>query len=321
MPDATHTDGVADLLGVVRAIARLNGHLEARLHDLGLTPRQAHVLREVAASERPLTATGIGESLGLDRGHLSRMVAHLEKAGLITRAGPKEIPRTRPIAATERGRNVAADADRRADEEATEWLERLSPDRRPAFAAALSEVAACLDHIAPPAPRRGHSLRPMAPGDNGWLLELHARVYVRGFGWAPEFEGRAAELLAKFLLGEDDHRAGWIAHRHPTRLGGCFVLPKGGGAMQLHCMAVDPAHHGRGIGRSLLDAAVSHARATGHDRMDLRTFDCLGAARRLYAAAGFQLVSSSRDHGHSFVRDAVEENWSIPLKGGVQATA
>jgi ribosomal protein S18 acetylase RimI-like enzyme len=50
---------------------------------------------------------------------------------------------------------------------------------------------------------------------------------------------------------------------------------------------VVPALRGRGIGRTLMEAAIAHARAEGADYIDLGTSDDDHAARGLYESLGF----------------------------------
>lgn len=50
---------------------------------------------------------------------------------------------------------------------------------------------------------------------------------------------------------------------------------------------VVPPLRGRGLGRSVLEAAMDEARRRGADRMDLGTSETDTAARRLYERAGF----------------------------------
>lgn len=50
---------------------------------------------------------------------------------------------------------------------------------------------------------------------------------------------------------------------------------------------VTPAHRGRGLGRSLMRAALVFARNRGADRMDLGTSESDVAARALYESLGF----------------------------------
>ena len=57
--------------------------------------------------------------------------------------------------------------------------------------------------------------------------------------------------------------------------------------INIHDLAVLPAHRGRGIGRRLLAAVVRKARATGCCRVTLEVQENNRRARRVYEAAGF----------------------------------
>ena len=52
-------------------------------------------------------------------------------------------------------------------------------------------------------------------------------------------------------------------------------------------MAVEPAARGRGVGRALLDAAETHARAEGLPHISLMVTDENAPARALYGGAGY----------------------------------
>ena len=53
-------------------------------------------------------------------------------------------------------------------------------------------------------------------------------------------------------------------------------------------LAVDPARHGRGVGRALTMACIERARADGRRRMVLHTGDWMPAAKHLYELLGFE---------------------------------
>jgi ribosomal protein S18 acetylase RimI-like enzyme len=56
---------------------------------------------------------------------------------------------------------------------------------------------------------------------------------------------------------------------------------------QIQGLAVDPDIRGRGLGRTLLEAACDVARRQGARRMTLRVLSTNTIARKLYASAGF----------------------------------
>jgi ribosomal protein S18 acetylase RimI-like enzyme len=66
------------------------------------------------------------------------------------------------------------------------------------------------------------------------------------------------------------------------------------GEVEMHLLAVDPEHRGRGYGQILVEAALTRARALGASRMILWTQTSMQAAQRLYLRAGF-LRQPARD--------------------------
>jgi GNAT superfamily N-acetyltransferase len=62
---------------------------------------------------------------------------------------------------------------------------------------------------------------------------------------------------------------------------------EGGRAAWLEDMIVDPAWRGQGVGRQLLDRAISEAKAAGCLRVTLLTDQTNEAAMRFYRRAGF----------------------------------
>jgi GNAT superfamily N-acetyltransferase len=80
---------------------------------------------------------------------------------------------------------------------------------------------------------------------------------------------------------------------------------------RLRVLLVEPHARGHGIGTRLIDECVRFARQADYRRLVLTTYDCLHAARRLYQAAGFELVEEhpERSYGH----DLTGQLWGRPL--------
>jgi GNAT superfamily N-acetyltransferase len=161
-------------------------------------------------------------------------------------------------------------------------------------------------------------LRALAPGDIGWIIGAHGRLYSAQYGWDWSFEAYAAEVGRDFIHTFDPARAaGWIAEWAPAGgdsrpVGSAAIVPAGAaGLAKLRLVLVEPDFRGQGLGRRLVEAAENFARAAGYRAIELWTFSMLAEARALYARLGYRITATEgmRRFGH----DLVEERWEKRL--------
>lgn len=156
-------------------------------------------------------------------------------------------------------------------------------------------------------------IRPLGrPGDLGWVVMAHGELYAAEFGWDSSFEAMVARIVADYAGGHDPAReAAWIAELEGQRAGCIFGVATDEITAALRVLLVQPAARGHGIGARLVDTCLGFARAADYQRVTLWTNDVLVSARRLYQAAGFELVEQQRHH--SFGHDLMGQNWSLDL--------
>jgi GNAT superfamily N-acetyltransferase len=144
------------------------------------------------------------------------------------------------------------------------------------------------------------SIRPLGrPGDLGWAVMAHGEVYAAEYGFNSDFEALVARIVADYGAGRDPGReAAWIAEASGRRAGCVFVVAKDADTAQLRILLVEPAARGQQLGQRLVEQAIAFARQAGYRRMMLWTNDVLAAARRIYLAAGFRLVSEERHYSY-----------------------
>ncbi|HVW47817.1 MAG TPA: GNAT family N-acetyltransferase [Solirubrobacterales bacterium] len=155
-------------------------------------------------------------------------------------------------------------------------------------------------------------LREPDVGDLGWVVARHGVVYHESYGWDASFEALVAGIVGRFADGHDPARErGWIAVVDGRQAGSIFCMAEEGDARtaRLRLLLVEPWARGLGIGGALVRQCVEFARAAGYRRMVLWTDDFLTAARRLYAEAGFRLVSSKTEV--AFGAESVAEDWEL----------
>jgi DNA-binding MarR family transcriptional regulator/GNAT superfamily N-acetyltransferase len=284
-------------IGVVQ-----EGYLQSRF---SLT--EARVLYELAHAEG-LTATQIGTTLDLDAGYLSRMLRSFEQDGLLTR-GPAEADKRQTILTlTAAGRAAFAPLDLRSRREIGAMLSALPEPAQEAVVGGMHAITRLLSEN----PRPDWIVRPPAPGDIGWVVERHGALYASEFGFNARFEALVAQVAGAFLHEHDPSRErAWIAERDGVRIGSVFLVRKTDDIGKLRLLLVEPSARGLGVGKRLVAECVAFARQAGYRRVTLWTNDILLAARNIYRASGFRLVSSAP---HSdFGPPMVGEDWEVEL--------
>jgi DNA-binding MarR family transcriptional regulator/GNAT superfamily N-acetyltransferase len=291
-----------------REIGLLNRNLPAT--DLSLP--EARVLYELAqAPEGGLTAAEIGRTLRMDKAHLSRIVARFVTGGLaVSRVSPDH-RKHRLLTLTDAGRKVFAAAEAGARAQVDALLEPVDAGGRNRLVEAMHDIRVTLRDRA--AEDGELTLRPLRPGDVGWIIHRQAVLYTQEYGWDWTYEGLASRILGAFVAEFDPAREdGWVAERGGAIVGSIFLMKSDDPAVaKLRLLYVEPSARGAGVGRRLVRTCITRARELGYRELTLWTNDILVAARRIYQAAGFRLVSEAPHH--SFGHDLVGQTWTLDL--------
>lgn len=309
MFEAALNDQVATIRRFSRFYTRQIGLLDEGLLRSAFSLTQARILYELAHREG-LTAGDLGRGLGLDAGYLSRILKQFEAHGLIGRAPSPTDGRQRVLALTEAGRSAFAPLDQASHDESVAMLSRLRPGERGALVDAMTAV----ERLLGPASAREApvDLRPLRPGDIGWITHRQGVLYAEEYGWDTTFEGLVAEIAGGFVKTFDPARERcWIADREGDVLGSVFLVRHSDAVAKLRLLYVEPGARGLGLGRRLVEACVGFAREAGYTSLILWTNDVLVAARHIYDKAGFRLTETEAHH--SFGKELIGETWVLDL--------
>jgi len=281
------------------------GHLNS---PFSLT--ESRVLYELAHRRDP-TAAQIGGSLGLDAGYLSRILARFERQKLVRRTKSKQDVRAVHLSLTAAGRKAFSPLDAAARKQIDGMLKPLDPRDTSAVTAAMRVVRSVLSGTG--RPQEPYQLRDLVPGDVGWVVHRQAVLYAQEYGWDQTYEALVAEILSEFVKNYDKRfERAWIAERDGQVIGSVFLMKKDDEVAKLRLLYVEPAARGLGLGRCLVDECIRFARAKRYKTLTLWTNDCLVSARKIYQAAGFQLVHE--EPHHSFGKDLVGQTWDLALR-------
>ncbi|MGK5672008.1 bifunctional helix-turn-helix transcriptional regulator/GNAT family N-acetyltransferase [Micromonospora sp. URMC 106] len=259
------------------------GALDDEYMARGRPLAQARVLWEIGP--RGAEVAALRARLGLDSGHLSRLLRILETDGLVT-VGPSDQVggdgRVRVATLTDTGRAEWIELDKRSDEFASSILEPLTEQRRQRLVAAMAEVERLL--VASMV-----VIEPCPPSDP------RARACMRAY---------AREVARRFDDGFDPARSNAVHDEDLVPPAGVLLLatlnaePVGCGAVKLHRDApaeikrvwVADTVRGLGVGRRMLDELERHAVDRGWTTVRLDTNRNLTEAIAMYRSAGYREV-------------------------------
>ncbi|HZA40080.1 MAG TPA: helix-turn-helix domain-containing GNAT family N-acetyltransferase [Actinomycetota bacterium] len=299
-------------IGSVRAFNRFYtnviGALRGGLLDTPYSLTEARVLFELGHAD----ATEVAElrrALDIDRGHLSRMLSRFDGDGLVVRERSTEDGRRQVIRLSDAGRATMAMLGTRADDEVRNLLAPLSDRDQGTLIGAMGTIRSILERTRS---EPSYVIRPLGPGDLGWVVHRHGVLYATEYGWDETFEGLVAQIVADYARDRDERReSAWIAEVHGEPAGCVFCTKREEHVAQLRLLLVEPETRGMGLGARLVDECIRFARRAGYRQIMLWTNDVLTAARRIYEKAGFQLVEEGPHK--SFGKDLVEQTWALTL--------
>ncbi len=163
-------------------------------------------------------------------------------------------------------------------------------------------------------------LRALRPGDLGWVIGRHGSLYAQEYKFDQHFEAMVARIAADYVDRLDPAReCAWIAEQDDQPVGCVFIVQArqehshapDPGVAQLRLLLVEPQARGHGVGKLLTARCESFARQAGYARMRLWTNRSLTAARAIYKAAGYRLIST--EEHDTFGEVQVGEVWEMDL--------
>ncbi|AXJ96601.1 MarR family transcriptional regulator [Sphingomonas sp. FARSPH] len=299
MADMEDAD-VAAIRRFNRFYTRTIGALDARFLGTEATLPEARLLFEIATRE-PVTASVLQDTLGMDAGYLSRLVARFEKRGWIVRARREDDARARDLRLTAAGREAFAVVDKRQSRAVGDLLGTVEGQARRDLIEALTRARLLLE----PSSGGPFVIRPFRTGEPALIAARQSMLYADSHGWGRELEVIESEVTAAFLRDFAPEREQcWVAEIDGVMAGAVLVTDEGGGLARLRLLHVEPFARRRGIGDALVARCVSFARETGYRTLTLWTHTVLESARRIYAAHGFVCVET-----------AVHDRFGVPLQG------
>lgn len=299
-----------------RRIVRELGFMRPTLAGTEFAPSSVHALLEIGQNET-LTAAELCTVLDLEKSSVSRMVRKLVQSGELTEEPNGLDARSKSLSLTAQGRNTLAAINAYADNVVTSSLGGLSARIHEKVRDGLVAYADALEHR-----RVGATSKPSAitiesgyrPGVIGRCAEMHGLYYARTVGFGYFFEGKVATGIAEFSdrLDRPVNQI-WVAMDGEKMVGTVAIDGEdlGNNVAHLRWFIMEDGYRGAGIGRRLLEEAISFSTMQGFSEVQLWTFKGLDAARCLYERQGFVLFEEYS--GDQWGTEVLEQRFMLKL--------
>lgn len=153
-------------------------------------------------------------------------------------------------------------------------------------------------------------LRNPVPGDIGWLISQHGKLYAEQFKFDSHFERDIAKKVLSFLEADHPFNMLWIATTDKQAVGSIAVSLKPDQTAFINFLLVLPEYRGCGVAKTLMNKVVSHCTDHRLEVLRLETYSCLTSARELYRKYDFALTSTNvgvQKYGQSFDQEFWEK--------------
>ena len=151
----------------------------------------------------------------------------------------------------------------------------------------------------------------LEPGDLGYVIHIHGRLYGREYNYGIQFETYVAKGLCEFYEKYDPQRSRiWVCEHHDQMIGFLLLMDRGESA-QLRYFLIEPQYRGIGLGSKLLNLYIEFLRQRGYQRSYLWTTHELATAANLYKRFGFQLTEEIEST--SFGKPLREQRYDLIL--------
>ena len=157
-----------------------------------------------------------------------------------------------------------------------------------------------------------HIRTKLKPGDIGAIIHMHGTLYEQEYGLDYTFEGYVAAGMGEFAAVYDPDKDYFAVAEVDGRIVGSIVIVhQPDQVAQLRWFLVSPEMRGAGLGRKLLEAAISFCREQKFRLVILWTISELKPALHLYQSVGFRLTEQ---HTHQiWGAERTEEKYEMNL--------
>ncbi|MFC0273003.1 GNAT family N-acetyltransferase [Metabacillus herbersteinensis] len=291
-----------------RYYSNVLGKIDQEIYNQPFPFTEARVITEINL-RNGCTATEVRETLGIDRGYMSRIVQKFEEEKIIFKHQSSDDKRQYLLYLTDYGKEIFNNLVENANREVGKMIQSLSKRD-------LSRLITSMETIESIFSKENSfqsevSIRSFQPGDVGYVAHLHGRFYEKTYGFGQMFEYYVMKGLTEFMINSDGGDL-WVAEVNGEIVGSIAITGSNDKVAQLRWFVLDGSYHGMGIGKKLMETALSFCREQRYQHVFLWTVSILEAARYLYQKYNFTLTEE-KPNDEWIETTLIEERWDLNL--------
>lgn len=291
---------MASISSIIPAIRNFNrfytkvlGLLDKHLLDSHFSLTEARVLYEIGNTEQ-CTSRMLIELLGLDAGYLSRILKRFERDGLTYRVQSERDGRSSFLHLTTLGEETLSRMNALSDDQIRKMISGLTEQGQTNIARSMGTIEREL--TATPAIQDLKIRTELKPGDAGMLISMHGWIYAKECGYNHLFEGYVCKTFYDMLQTYNpDKDRFWIAEVNGEIVGSIAVIGHSRDKAQIRWFMLHPDARGMGLGKKLLQDAISYCKEKGFGFVYLETTADQNTAIHMYEKAGFTKISEQEN--------------------------
>lgn len=150
----------------------------------------------------------------------------------------------------------------------------------------------------------------LRPGDLGYVIYRHGKLYHREYGFGLAFEAYVASGIFEFYSGYDPSKDRvWVCEHIDKIIGFMVLMHRENNTAQLRYFYIEPEYRGIGLGKRLMTLYMEFLRQCGYQAAYLLTTHELHTAASLYMRHGFKLVGEK--NSTSFDKPLKEQRYEL----------
>ncbi|MGG4385300.1 helix-turn-helix domain-containing GNAT family N-acetyltransferase [Priestia megaterium] len=287
-----------------RYYANTLGKLDQEIYNDSFQLTEARVINEIH-SRSGCTSTEVGETLGIDRGYMSRIIQRFEEEKIVVKKQSLADKRQYLLYLTDYGEKIYKDLVENSNQKVGEMIQDISN-------ADLSKLLISMENIENIFSKEHSSqpevsIRSFKPGDVGYVAHLHGQLYDETYKFGQMFEYYVMKGLTEFMINSEGGDL-WIAEVDGKIAGSIAITKSSDTVAQLRWFVLDEKYQGMGLGKKLMETAMNFCKEKGYQHIFLWTVSILGAARHLYKKYGFELTEEKPNEEWTG-SPLIEERW------------